>query len=71
MNTLGELWRLFEDFIGGILWLAILLAALWGWVLNLIIVISSSHEVLTTLLALRIVGICIPPVGAILGYIHG
>lgn len=40
-----------------------------GWVMNIIALIhAGSLSTLTVLLVLRIIGIFIPPLGAILGY---
>lgn len=46
--------------------LALAIAA--GWILNLIDIIHSIAGPLTTLLVLRIVGLFVAPLGAILGW---
>jgi hypothetical protein len=53
---------------------ALILICIWvfgllGWVLNIITVAGSDFGVITGLLVLRIVGIFIAPLGAVLGYI--
>jgi hypothetical protein len=45
------------------------LAALAGWVMNIITIAHSSFDVLTGMLVLRIVGIFVGPIGAILGWL--
>lgn len=39
-----------------------------GWVWNIVKLIGMSFDPLTGLLAVRIVGIFIPPLGAVVGY---
>jgi hypothetical protein len=45
------------------------LAAVAGWVMNIITIAHSSFTPLEGLLVLRIVGIFVAPLGAILGWI--
>jgi len=47
----------------------IVVAAIVGWVMNIITIAHSSFDVLTGMLILRIVGIFVGPLGAILGYL--
>ena len=47
----------------------VFVAAIIGWVMNLVQVISMTSDTLTVLLALKIVGIIVPFIGAILGYV--
>lgn len=42
--------------------------AVIGWVWNIVKICYMSFDPLTGLLAVRIVGIFIPPVGAVVGY---
>ena len=49
--------------------IAIWLAAIVGWVLNIVTIAHSSMDVITGMLILRIVGIFVGPLGAVLGYV--
>jgi hypothetical protein len=55
--------------IAAIIWLAILIAAGYGWVMNIITLAHSNFDPITGLLVLRVIGIFVAPVGTILGYI--
>ena len=64
---------MFENFgIGAMIgWLCVCIAALIGWVINLIAVINvlftDAAIILTGKLLLRIIGIFVAPLGSILG----
>lgn len=45
------------------------LAGLIGWILNIVTIAGSSFDVITSMLVLRVVGIFVGPLGAVLGYI--
>lgn len=51
-----------------VIWVAFWLAMVVGWVLNIIALAGSQFETLTVLLVFRIIGVFVPPVGAVLGY---
>lgn len=55
--------------VGAIGILVVVVAAVIGWVLNLIAIAHSEFVPITGLLVLRIVGIFIGPIGAVLGYV--
>lgn len=55
--------------VGAISILVLVVAAVIGWVLNLIAIAHSEFVPITGLLVLRIVGIFIGPIGAVLGYV--
>ena len=55
--------------VAAIVWLAIVSACLYGWVMNIITLAHSSFEPLTGLVVLRVVGIFVAPLGTILGFI--
>jgi len=55
--------------IAAIIWLAILIAAGYGWVMNIITLAHSNFDPITGLLVLRVIGIFVAPVGTMLGYI--
>lgn len=55
--------------IAAILWLAGFAAFIYGWVANIITIANSSFSEITGMLVLRIVGIFVGPLGAILGYV--
>jgi hypothetical protein len=48
--------------------LVILQAAVVGWVWNIVKLVAMNFEPLTGLLIVRVVGIFIPPLGAVVGY---
>ena len=43
-------------------------AAVVGWIMNIVAIAGSSFDVLSGMLVLRIVGIFVAPLGAVLGY---
>lgn len=49
--------------------IAIWLAAIWGWVLNILTIFESSFTPLTGQLVLRVIGVFVAPLGSILGYV--
>jgi hypothetical protein len=49
--------------------ISIWLAGVIGWILNIVTLAQSSFDVLTGMLVLRVVGIFVAPLGAVLGYI--
>jgi hypothetical protein len=51
-------------------YLALIIAGLWGWVVNLIDVVHAvtANDPFTTLLIVRIIGIPVAVLGAVLGY---
>lgn len=51
-----------------IIWLVVVVGGGIGWVLN-IIDIAHTYHIFTGMLILRIVGIFVPPLGAVLGYL--
>jgi len=52
-----------------ILWLAIVVAFCYGWIANIITIAHSDLSTFTGMLILRIAGIFVAPLGAILGYV--
>lgn len=58
--------------VGIITWLLIFTAVILGfvgWIMNILTIAGSSFNDLTGLLVLRVVGIFIAPMGAVLGWI--
>lgn len=47
------------------------IAAIIGWILNIIAIALSSADTLTTLIVLRIIGIFVVPLGSVLGLFVG
>ena len=43
-------------------------AAVIGWIMNIVTVAGSSFDVITGILVLRVIGIFVAPLGAVLGY---
>ena len=55
--------------VGAILvWIAIIVAAVYGWIENIVSIIHVIHDPVTTMTVLRAVGIFVFPLGAVLGY---
>jgi hypothetical protein len=52
-----------------ILWLAIVVAFCYGWIANIVTIAHSDLSNFTGMLILRVAGIFVAPLGAILGYI--
>lgn len=46
----------------------VVLVILVGWVMNIIAVVPMSFDPLTGMAVLRVLGIIVPPLGAVLGY---
>lgn len=59
-NTTGTI-------INSIIYLLIILIIIYGWVLNLIMLFTSFDESITVEFGVRIVGIIIVPLGAVMG----
>jgi hypothetical protein len=53
----------------GFLYLALILAGILGWIMNLVAVIHAIGGPLDAELVIRIVGLFLFPLGAIMGYI--
>jgi hypothetical protein len=49
--------------------IAIALAGLVGWVMNIIAITQSNFSDITGILVLRVIGVFMSPLGAIMGYI--
>lgn len=45
-------------------WIAVIV----GWIINIVQLFSTSFEPLTAVAVLRVVGVFVPPLGAIMGY---
>lgn len=56
-----------KEWIGSLSLAGLLIAAIVGWILNIVDVAHASE--FTVLVILRIVGIFIPIIGAVLGYV--
>lgn len=54
--------------MGVAFWGAAVLAIGVGWVLNIIALAGMSFDPITGLAVLRVIGVFIPPLGAVLGY---
>ena len=51
-----------------LIYVVVILAALVGWVLNIVDILAVVNDPITPMFILRIVGIFIFPLGAVLGY---
>jgi hypothetical protein len=54
--------------VGLITLLGILVAGAWGWIMNIGTLLSGGDTMMTWELALRIGGVFMAPIGAVLGY---
>lgn len=54
---------------GVLIYLAIIVAILYGWIANIVTIFHSNFSEITGVLILRIVGIFVGPLGVVLGYI--
>lgn len=52
-----------------IVFIAALIAAGYGWVLNIVKLVAVAADPLTGLFVARVVGIFVAPLGAVLGYL--
>ena len=52
-----------------LIWLAILCAAAYGWVMNIVQLYHSSFSEITGQLILRVIGIFVAPLGSVMGYL--
>lgn len=52
-----------------LLYLTLLVAFVSGWIMNIMAVAGSSFDTITGMLVLRVVGIFIAPLGAVLGWV--
>ena len=50
------------------LFLVLVILAFWGWIQNMVMVWNGSFTPLTGEMVLRVIGIFVGPLGAILGY---
>jgi hypothetical protein len=56
-------------FIAVLVMIGLVSASIYGWVMNIIQVYHSNFSEITGILVLRIVGIFMAPLGAIMGYL--
>lgn len=52
-----------------LVWLAMLAVGGYGWVMNIIKIAGAGFDPLSGLVVLRVVGVFVAPLGAVLGYI--
>ncbi len=53
----------------GLIFISIWLAALGGWIANIVKVLGDAGNPITGWFIARIVGVFLPPVGSVLGYL--
>lgn len=51
-----------------VVWIALILAGVYGYISNIVDIISMVNDPITGMFILRCVGIVVYPLGAILGY---
>jgi hypothetical protein len=54
--------------IAWLVYVGVVIAALCGWVMNIITIAHSNFNDITGMLVLRVVGIFVAPLGAVLGF---
>lgn len=47
----------------------LLIAGMGGWIANIVKLAGMHFEPITTILVIRVVGIFVPPVGAVMGFL--
>jgi hypothetical protein len=52
-----------------LLYLALIVAFIYGWIANIVMIAQSDLSTITGMLILRVAGIFVAPLGAILGYV--
>lgn len=55
--------------MAALVYLALVFATLYGWVMNIVILAGSTFDPITGLLVLRAIGIFVAPLGVVLGYV--
>ena len=48
---------------------ALVIATLYGWINNIVILAGSTFDPITGLLVLRAIGVFVAPLGVVLGYV--
>ena len=61
--------RFSNTMTGVLLYLALLIFLIGGWVMNLVEIVNYDFAAITGMIILRIAGIFIAPLGAVLGWI--
>ena len=54
--------------VGSLVFLAVIAAAVVGWIMNVIEIVQTVSDPITGMFILRCVGIVVAPLGAVLGY---
>jgi hypothetical protein len=54
--------------IGILIYAALMIGGVIGWVLNIVDIVHADFDNVTGMLVLRIIGVFVPPLGAVLGY---
>ena len=55
--------------VAAVVYLALVIASAYGWIANIVSLYHSSFDTITGQLVLRIVGIFVAPLGAVMGYL--
>jgi hypothetical protein len=51
-----------------LIWLGLIIAGVYGWIMN-IVEITRSEFALTGMMVARVIGVFVPPLGSVLGYL--
>lgn len=54
--------------LAGMTLVVILVAAVWGWIANVVSIIGTVSDPITGMFVLRCVGIFVAPLGSVLGF---
>lgn len=57
------------DWVVLLFYLALIIAIIYGWIMNIVIIAGSNFSEITGILVLRVVGIFVAPLGVVLGYV--
>lgn len=52
-----------------LVWIALILAGGVGWIWNIVKMVAICCEPITGMIVLRVIGIFVPPLGAVVGYL--
>ena len=52
-----------------LVWLALIIAGGYGWIMNIVKIVNTGFDVFTGMLIARCIGVFIAPLGAVLGYL--
>ena len=69
MNRVKQMGYTIIELLIGMFFFVIIPAAAWGWVWNIVKLVGMTLDPITGMLIVRVIGIFIPPLGAVVGYL--